>query len=121
MDIDQKRGALREVAFRLKLAAELLADASELAIGAGDGSDPETLKLVNRQHDLFSRWTEIAVIISPPPVSNDPSYDPSLEFKVKGLVKQCDEVFREFGPVNRLKDELRKKARAGDPPSKLKD
>ena len=120
MDLDHKRAAVREVAFRIKLAAELLADASELAIGYGQGTDPDTLKLLNRQRDLFSRMTEIAGIVSPAQVPNGTSNDLSLEFRVETLVKHCDETIRELG-FNRLLDELKTKHAAGDPPSKLKD
>jgi hypothetical protein len=66
MDLDDKRVAVCEVAFRLKVATELLKDAAGVALGPYRSNDPETMKLLNRQRDLFLRFAEVAAIPAEP-------------------------------------------------------
>ncbi len=84
MILEQKQSVVREVAFRIKVMAELLQDAVSLSIHL-DADDGETQKLKNRQKDLFMRFAAAAQSAAEPNAQE-------VDFTLGTLIKHCDEV-----------------------------
>jgi hypothetical protein len=103
------------------LQPNVIAEAHRLAIDVGQDADVETVKLVNRQRDLFLHAKKIAeIVFDIDPDPSDPTGDSiPLESRLNLLARHSDEARKELS-INRLKDELRRNAQAGDPP-RMKD